>query len=101
MAPQIWHRMLGHPSLRILKTISQDLNISLLDMNSCIHYDVSKIHKQSLPNSISITSFPSHLLHGDDIWGSSTIPTVSGFQFYLVIIDDFSHFLWVFLLKKK
>jgi hypothetical protein len=39
------------------------------------------------------------LLHLD-IWTSPVI-SVSGLKYYFVILDDFTHYLWTFLLKQK
>jgi hypothetical protein len=35
-----------------------------------------------------------------DLW-TSPITSVSGFKYYLVILDDCSHFLWTFPLRFK
>jgi hypothetical protein len=35
-----------------------------------------------------------------DLW-TSPVPNVSGFKYYLVILDDFSHFVWTFPLRLK
>jgi len=39
------------------------------------------------------------LIHCDS-W-TSPVPSVFGYQYYLVILDDFSHFLWTFPLRLK
>jgi len=49
--------------------------------------------------SVSVTYFPFQLLHAD-VW-TSPIASVSGFQFYLVILDDYSHYVWTFPLRHK
>lgn len=43
--------------------------------------------------------FPFQLLHCD-VWTSPIISN-SGFKFYLVVMDDFSHFTWTFPLRRK
>ena len=35
-----------------------------------------------------------------DVW-TSPILSVSGFKYYVIFLDHFSHFLWVYPLKKK
>jgi hypothetical protein len=35
-----------------------------------------------------------------DLW-TSPVVSVSGFKYYMVIPDDFTHYLWTFLLKLK
>ena len=62
------------------------------------------IHRQtclSLPFSASFTvaSYPFELIHSDV--RTSPIPSNSGFVYYLVILDDYSYFVWTFPLRKK
>lgn len=39
--------------------------------------------------------FPFQLLHCD-VWTSPVLSN-SGYKFYLVLLDDFTHFAWTFL----
>uniref|UniRef100_A0A2N9G0H4 Integrase catalytic domain-containing protein n=1 Tax=Fagus sylvatica TaxID=28930 RepID=A0A2N9G0H4_FAGSY len=59
-----------------------------------------KMHK--LPFSISVpkSEFPLHVLHAD-LWGPAPIQSYNGFRYYLVIVDDYTKFCWVYLLKNK
>lgn len=61
---------------------------------------MSKVYRQSLKLSNTITTKPLELLHLD-VWGPSSSPTISGFQFYLVLVDDYSWYSWLYLLKNK
>uniref|UniRef100_A0A2N9G5X4 Integrase catalytic domain-containing protein n=1 Tax=Fagus sylvatica TaxID=28930 RepID=A0A2N9G5X4_FAGSY len=62
--------------------------------------DSGKMHK--LPFSISVpkSEFPLHVLHAD-LWGPAPIQSYNGFRYYLVIVDDYTKFCWVYLLKNK
>lgn len=95
-----WHCRLGHPYSKTLLFILKSLNVPNSEFSTCSYCDVSKIHRQSLKlsNTITIKSF--ELLHLD-VWGPSSSPTISGFQFYLVLIDDYSWYSWLYLLKNK
>ena len=44
-------------------------------------------------------TYPFELIHCD-LW-TSPIASVSGFKYYLVILDDFTHFVWTFPLRNK
>ena len=50
-------------------------------------------------SSSSCSTYPFELIHCD-LW-TSPVASVSGFQYYLVILDDFSHFVWTFPLRNK
>ena len=49
--------------------------------------------------SNNVSSSPFDLLHCD-VW-TSPITSNSGFQFYLVVLDDYSHYVWTFPLRHK
>lgn len=36
-----------------------------------------------------------------DIWGPYFIPSLAGHRFFLTLVDDFSRFTWVILMKSK
>ena len=45
-------------------------------------------------------STPLHLLHSD-FYNPFPIPSLAGSRYFLTFTDDYSHFCWVFFLKKK
>jgi transposase InsO family protein len=49
--------------------------------------------------SNNVASFPFQLLHCD-VWTSPVLSN-SGFKFYLVVLDDFTHYAWTFPLRHK
>jgi hypothetical protein len=50
-------------------------------------------------SSMTRTTRPSELIHCD-LWTSPVLST-SGFKYFLVILDDFTHFLWTIPLRLK
>ena len=42
---------------------------------------------------------PLELVHSD-VWGK-TIASSGGYQYYVSFVDDFSRFVWIYLLKHK
>jgi len=36
-----------------------------------------------------------------DIWGPFFVPSYSGYRFFLTIVDDYTRFTWLFLMKSK
>jgi transposase InsO family protein len=47
-----------------------------------------------------MTEHPGQLLHMDTV-GPSRIHSMGGKWYVLVIVDDYSHYSWVFLLERK
>ena len=36
-----------------------------------------------------------------DIWGKFSVPDYKGFQYFLIVVDDFSRCTWIFLMTHK
>lgn len=47
-------------------------------------------------DSISVASKPFDLIHSG-IWGVSPIPTMGGSRYFVIFVDDFSCFTWIYL----
>ncbi|KAI0501901.1 hypothetical protein KFK09_016846 [Dendrobium nobile] len=97
-----WHERLGHPQQRTLHQISRNnphLKISFLH-NDCISCKLCKHHKLPFDRSVTHTTKPLELLHSD-VWGPSPVTTKQGFRYYLLIIDDYSRYSWIFPLLFK
>jgi histone deacetylase 1/2 len=98
---ELWHSRLGHPGEASLHQIlhSFGYSCSKSDRHTCHACRLGKHVRLPFSESNNISSFPFQLLHCD-LW-TSPIPSNSGFQFYLVILDDYSHFAWTFPLRHK
>jgi hypothetical protein len=96
-----WHRRLGHSGSDVMTKLNSSLDISC-----------SRGHSESLCRACQLdrhTRLPFHtssrveqafdLVHCD-LW-TSPVLSLSGYKYYLVILDDFSHFLWNFPLRLK
>ena len=58
------------------------------------------MHQQPFPISTNKVKKPFQLLHAD-LWGPTPFVSLNGFHFYLVLVDEFTKFTWVYLLKHK
>jgi len=101
-SPTTWHRRLGHPGKATLQSLAQSSSIvcSKPEDDSLCHACQLGRHIR-LPFSISLSRAAKNfdLIHCD-LW-TSPVVSVSGFKYYLVILDDCSHFLWTFPLRAK
>jgi len=68
-----------------------------------MHYDICPITKQTRL-SLNMSYISSHasfdLIHGD-IWGPHRTHTHSGARYFLTIVDDYSCYTWIHLMKLK
>ncbi|PKU77239.1 Retrovirus-related Pol polyprotein from transposon TNT 1-94 [Dendrobium catenatum] len=97
-----WHLRLGHPHHQVLQHISNYnpyLRIFPLKSvcNSCMY---CKGQKLVFDSSVSRTSSPLELVHSD-VWGPSPIQSHQGFSYYVIFVDDFSRFTWLFPILHK
>ncbi|CAI0429485.1 unnamed protein product, partial [Linum tenue] len=101
-SPDSWHRRLGHPSskslLRLLRTQSlPHSSKSLTHCNSCLS---NKSHKLPFGDSSLSSTRPFDLLFSD-VWGPAPVESIDGYSYYLVIVDHFTRYTWIYPLKRK
>ncbi|KAK1666694.1 hypothetical protein QYE76_054853 [Lolium multiflorum] len=103
----LWHRRPCHVNMRNLKQLLKGEHIvGLTDISFekdrvCSACVAGKQLKKKHPiKSIVTTSRPLELLHLD-LFGPSHYDTLGGSKYGLVIVDDYSRYSWVFLLKSK
>ena len=58
------------------------------------------MHQLPFPISTNKVKEPFQLVHAD-FWGPAPSVSLNGFRFYLVLVDEFTKFTWVYLLKHK
>jgi hypothetical protein len=100
-ASSLWHHRLGHPSHEALSKLASVIPSCTSDASSTLCHACQLGRHTRLPFRVSSSratrSFD--LIHCD-LW-TSPILSVSSFKYYLVILDDYSHFLWTFPQRLK
>ncbi|KAL9999878.1 putative RNA-directed DNA polymerase [Helianthus debilis subsp. tardiflorus] len=96
-----WHDRLGHPGSQVLDILTRKFGFPCHSnkqsfCNSC-HLSNSK--RLPFYDSNSFTFSPFDIIHCD-LW-TSPIPSKTGYKYYMVLIDNFSNFVWVYPLKYK
>ncbi|XP_012857659.1 PREDICTED: uncharacterized protein LOC105976934 [Erythranthe guttata] len=99
----VWHHRLGHipqPKLAFLaKKFS--LSVDKISESSCCYVcPLAKQKRLHFSNSSSVSTAMFDLIHCD-IWGPFKVPSYSGFHYFVTLVDDYSRFTWVHLLKTK
>jgi hypothetical protein len=98
---ELWDAWLDDPGhIHLHRILARfDFQCSPSDNHTCDACRVGKHIRLTFSDSSNVSLFPFQLLHCD-VWTSPIISN-SGFKFYLVVLDDFSHFLWAFPLRQK
>jgi hypothetical protein len=94
-----WHRHLSHPSVDILSKLSNNSSVHCSRRTHDI-YHACQLSRHSHMPFVSSTSHAENnfdLIHCD-LW-TSAIGSVSGYKYYMAILDDCSHFVWTFPLQ--
>ncbi|XP_044328198.1 transcription initiation factor TFIID subunit 4 [Triticum aestivum] len=97
----IWHARLGHPNPVTLRHILRSFSFSCnkIEDHTCHVCRVGKHVRLPFNNSTTIAYFPFQLIHSV-VW-TSLVPSNSDYLYYLVILDDYSHYMWTFPLRRK
>jgi histone deacetylase 1/2 len=98
-----WHSRLGHPATPIFHHVLRRHDLPLVSTNKepkvCDACEQGKSHQ--LPFSVSnyVAKNSLELIYSD-VWGHVQT-SVSGHNYYVSYIDAYSHFTWIYLLKRK
>ncbi|KAF7824227.1 Retrovirus-related Pol polyprotein from transposon TNT 1-94 [Senna tora] len=101
----VWHCRLGHPSTSVVKTVLSHCNISLNNKNKniqpfCEACCLGKMHALPFYPSSTIYTKPLELVYSD-LWGPAPVLSSRGYKYYIMFIDAFSKYTWIYLLKAK
>ena len=101
---QLWHSRLGYSNSQILRHVLQNngmsSNNSVNLANSYIHCLHGKIHRLPFPSSRFVANSPFELVH-TDLLGPAPFDSVNGYKYYVVFVDHFTCFTWLYLLTNK
>ena len=98
-----WHHRLGHPNMRVLMKVISTYGFPPLSVNkttSCDACLASKSHRLPYSTSSHQTTKPLEIIHSD-LWGPSPIISHTGHEYYVIFIDDFTRYTWLYPLKLK
>lgn len=70
------------------------------DAHSCTHCLHGKMHNLPFQKSQFTASSPFELVHSD-VWGPAPIDAINDFKYYMLFIDHFTRFTWLYFLKAK
>ena len=101
---ELWHRRMAHlhhGALRILREIVTGLpQFNTNQQGLCRGCTLGKYTKASFPNNEHKASGILDLIHSD-VCGPMSALSLSGHEYYVTFIDDFSRKTWIYFLKTK
>ena len=103
----IWHCRFGHLGKQNLQRLARNKLVSGFDFDASKQIDFceacveAKHHGSHFPTSISGRAKESLGLVHSDVCEKMNAKSLGGAEYFLTFIDDFSHYTWVYVLKKK
>ncbi|GJT52593.1 ribonuclease H-like domain-containing protein [Tanacetum coccineum] len=99
----LWHQRLGHPGDAVIQTLSSpglvSYNKNKNTQHLCRACQLGKQTKLPFQRSTSIVTSPFDIIQSD-LW-TSPVSSMSGYKYYVLFLDHYSHSLWVYPLYKK
>ncbi|XP_071740869.1 uncharacterized protein [Rutidosis leptorrhynchoides] len=100
--PSTWHQRLGHPNTDVFRRLISNNSIICNNVKSPVLCHACQLGKHvRLPFSSSTSTVTSlfDIIHSD-LW-TSPVLSLSGFKYYVIFLDHYSHYLWTFPLSNK
>ena len=72
-------------------------SVSFLGCESC---ELGKHYSATFQSHVNKHSSSTFELVYSDVWGPSRIPSIKGFRYFLLFVDNFSRMTWLYLLKE-
>jgi hypothetical protein len=102
MSLAFWHSHLGHAFMSRVQVLASKGLLGSMSNDSfdCIYCQLGKQSTLPLHDNESIASASFDLIHSD-VWGPSPIPSMSDSRYFVIFVDGFSRYTWVFLMKSR
>jgi hypothetical protein len=96
----LWHSPFGHASLPRVQLLASQGHLGSVDLKSfdCISCQLGKQTHLSFNKSESLSFAPFDLVHSD-IWGPAPVPTEGGSRYFVIFINEYSRYTWIYLLQ--
>lgn len=103
ISPKEWHDRLGHPAVPVLKSIISSFQLPCSQVVSqtlsCSDCSINKSHKLPFFQTSITSNRPLEYLFAD-VW-TSPVVSVDNFKYYLVIVDHYTRYSWLYAMKNK
>jgi hypothetical protein len=101
-----WHARFGHLNFKALRELGSKGMVEGLPQikqieQVCDDYALGKQHRAAFPRASNYRASGGLELVHSDLCGQILPPTPGGKEYFLLVVDDYSRFMWIELLEKK
>lgn len=101
----LWHLRLGHVNFKAMQLMwrhkmAHHFPSTILPKDLCSGCLMTKQPRKSFSSSTFAAKHVLELIHGD-LCGPISPPTPAGNKYFMLLVDDFSRKMWVYMLKTK
>lgn len=96
----LWHQRLGHPSSSVMQVLTKENFIPSSKFALCDACERAKSHRLPYTDSTRITSSMLQLVH-IDVWGPASVLSSNGNKYFVLFVDDYSRFCWLYPIANK
>ena len=98
----LWHARLGHASSSQVQQLASKGLLGLVSTKNfdCISYQLGKQPVLPFNTSELISTDIFNLTHSD-VWGPSSISNIGRSRYFVVFVDDYSRYSWIFNMKYR
>jgi hypothetical protein len=102
LSPDLWHFRLSHASLSRLQLLASQGHLGSISFHKfdCMSCQFGKQTNLPFNNSDSFSSTPFDLVHSD-VWDPAPFTTEGGSRYFVIFVDDYSRFTWIYMLKHR
>ena len=98
----LWHDCLGHTSSSRVQQLASRGLLGLVSTENfdCVKCQLGKQPTLRFNTSESISTDIFDLMHSY-VWGPSSISCIGGSRYFVVFVDDYSRYSWIFNMKYR
>ncbi|GMF68371.1 unnamed protein product [Phytophthora fragariaefolia] len=106
----VMHKRFGHPNIRVLQALTKDQALKGLEVTTVVPRDnffcsactYAKSHRNAFHSNrhIERATMSLHKVHSD-ICGPLPVPSISGCRYFVVFIDDFTRYMFLYPIKAR
>ena len=100
LSPDLCYSYIGHASLSRLQLLASQGHLGSISFQKfdCMFCEFGKQTKLPFNNSDSFSSTPFDLVHSD-VWDPTPFTIKRGCRYFVIFVDDYSRFTWIYMLK--